>query len=163
MSAEQLAVASLAVPPNDANAKGSSLYPQGSTFNIALDTPDYDSLWYFDENGTRVRRDNCPAQNTSEFFCPNINQCTSTLNPAPTDSPSMNQMFGFLTALAIIYTLLAAYWAQVFPGAVRWDGTCVTLPSVSRKLTLALSSIEWRPSKVLLLLASQLLVRWIVQ
>lgn len=125
MSAEELAVASLIVPPNDANAKGSSLYPQASTFNMALDTPDYNSLWYTDSEGNQARRDNCPWQNSSEFFCPNISQCTSALNPAPTGSPSVNQMFGFLTVLAIIYTLLAAYWAQVFPGAVCLNMFCV--------------------------------------
>lgn len=116
MSAEELAVASLAVPPNEANAKGSSLNPQGSTFNLGWE---YESdIFYFDDEGNRLRKDNCPWQNASAAFCPNINQCTGTWNPAPTSSPSTNQMFGYLVALAVLYTLLAAYWAIVFPGAV---------------------------------------------
>lgn len=117
MTSEELAIASLAVPPNPANGKGSSLYPQGSTFNLGFE---YEAdIYYFDDEGNQLRKDNCPWQNASQAFCPNISQCNSALNPAPTTSPTTNQMFGSLIVLAVLYTLLAAYWAIVFPGAVR--------------------------------------------
>lgn len=117
MSAEELAIASLPVPPDEANAKGTSLYPQGSTLNLGYFYNEGE-MWYYDDEGNQQRYDTCPYQNAMESFCPNINQCTSALTPAPTDSPSMNQMFGYLVVLAVLYTLIAAYWAQVFPGAV---------------------------------------------
>jgi hypothetical protein len=42
--------------------------------------------------------------------------CVAAPEPSPTSSPSVNAVFGYLTVLAILYTLLAAYWVCVFPG-----------------------------------------------
>jgi len=159
MSSEELAIASLPVPPDEVNAKGTSLFPQSSTLNLGFSyEPD---VYYFDEEGNRLLKDNCPAQNASEFFCPNINQCTAALSPARTTSPSMNQMLGYLVVLAVVYTVLAAYWALVFPGAVR-PYMCLFIPwwrpffSTSHFI---LPSAEWRAPKILLFLAPKLLVR----
>jgi hypothetical protein len=150
MSPEELAIASLPVPPNEANSKGTSLYPQGSTFSVQ--TFYSDDYYYYEDVG----KDNCPAQNASEYFCPSISQCASALNPAPTpSSPSLNQMIGYLLALSSLYTLVAAYWAQVFPGSVCM--VVLFLPSTEN--TIISHFAEWSAAKVLLFLASELLVR----
>lgn len=162
MSAEELAVASLAVPPNEANAKGSSLYPQGSMFNLGYR---YErDIEYIDDEGNWQRKDNCPSQNASDAFCPNINQCVGTWNPAPTNSPSTNQMFGYLVVLAVVYTLLAAYWAIVLPGAVRIVALWIHFDSMrhwfqdSSFCRCPFYRTEWCSTKVLLLSSYKLLV-----
>jgi hypothetical protein len=120
-SPEKLAIESLSVPPDEANGRGGTLYPQGSTLQSEL-VYRYETYFDTDVNNTRTRtKDNCPASDLADYFCPFINQCTSTVSPAPVvGSPSVNDMFGYLLALAVFYTLVAAYWAQVFPGKVGY-------------------------------------------
>ena len=101
------------------NANGTTLFPQGSTLNLNVEYLPYDQETYYDPNsGTRKSYNSCPAQNASEAFCPFISNCPAAPKSPTADSPSVLDMMGFLVSLAALYTLLAAYWAQVFPGAV---------------------------------------------
>jgi hypothetical protein len=120
-SPEDLALFSLPSSLLDSpqNAKGTTLFPQGSTLTLRLDDILYDDSYYYDANGNRQELNTCPGQNNSQYFCPALSQCTAALDPAPTmDSPSVHDMMGFLVSLCVFYTFLAAYWAQVFPGGV---------------------------------------------
>jgi hypothetical protein len=120
-SPEDLALFSLPSSPVDSplNAKGTSLFAQGSTLNLKTDDILYEDSYYFDDNGNRQYLDTCPGQNNSEYFCQGLSQCAAALEPAPTmSSPSVHDMMGFLFSLCLFYTFLASYWAQVFPGGV---------------------------------------------
>jgi hypothetical protein len=119
-SPEDLAIVSLPSSPLDApqNAKGTTLFAQGSTLTLKLDYL-YEDSYYYDANGDLQSLNTCPGQTNSQYFCPNLSECTAARNPAPTiDSPSVHGMMGFLVSLCVFYTFLAAYWAQVFPGGV---------------------------------------------
>jgi hypothetical protein len=108
MSPEELAIASLPVPPNPANGRGTVLFAQGATLNT--ETKEYDYV---------NSRSNCPASSLEDYFCDlSFDICPSAAEVSPTESPSVLGLFGFLFSLSIIYTLMAAYWAQVFPGKV---------------------------------------------
>lgn len=115
MSAEELAVASLSVPPSDENAKGTSLAPQGSMFNLRTK---YNNNYngYYDQDGVYRQDSNCPAEGLREDFCSLGSTCVAQALPMPEDSPSINSLVGYLIALTAFYMLAAAYWAQVFPG-----------------------------------------------
>jgi hypothetical protein len=116
-SPEKLAIESLPFLPDEANGRGGTLYPQGSTLQTEV-VSKYETYYDTDVNSTRSK-DNCPASDLADYFCSYLNTCTSTVSPAAVvGSPSVNAMFGYLLALAIFYTLAAAYWAQVFPGKV---------------------------------------------
>lgn len=122
LSPEDLALLSLPSSPLNSpqNAKGTSLFAQGSTLNLEMDYIMYEESYYYDANGNRKSLDTCPGQNVSEYFCPDLSRCAAALDPAPTiNSPSVHDMMGFLFSLCFFYTFLAAYWAQVFPGGVR--------------------------------------------
>jgi hypothetical protein len=126
-SPEKLAIESLPFLPDEANGRGGTLYPQGSTLQTELVYAK--SYSYYDpELGYSVALNNCPAANLTDYFCSYLNSCTSTVSPAPVSgSPSVNAMFGYLLALAILYTLVAAYWAQVFPGKVSYNSCAARL------------------------------------
>jgi hypothetical protein len=118
-SPEKLAIESLPFLPNEANGRNGTLYPQGSTLQTDY-VYKYEPYYDTDVGGTRYK-DNCPASELTDYFCSYMNTCTSTLSPAPVvGSPTVNAMFGYLIALAVFYTLVAAYIAQVFPGKVSY-------------------------------------------
>jgi hypothetical protein len=110
MSAEELAIASLPVPPDSANGRNSTLFAQGATLNVETK--------YYLQNNFDSLVSNCPAKGLGDF-CSVRESCPSASEVSPTESPSVLGLFGFLFCLSIIYTLMAAYWAQVFPGKVR--------------------------------------------
>jgi hypothetical protein len=118
-SPEKLAIKSLPVPPDQANGRGGTLYNQSSTLLNELFYK-YETYYDTDVNNTR-NKDNCPASDLADYFCSFMNTCISSVSPAPVaGSPSVNAMFGYLLALAVFYTLVAVYWAQVFPGKVSY-------------------------------------------
>jgi hypothetical protein len=125
-SPEKLAIESLPFPPDEANGRGGTLYPQGSTLQTELF---YKYEIYYDTEVNRtVALENCPASNLTDYFCPYLSACTSTVSPAAVvGSPSVNAMFGYLLALAVFYTLLAAYWAQIFPMKVSSNSCAARL------------------------------------
>jgi hypothetical protein len=105
MSSEALAVASLPFPLSDDNR--STLFPQGTILNIEMKlTPGLDFS-------------NCPPSSMLEDMCPNLRECPGVVEQSPTQTPSVNGLFGVMFCLSIIYTLMAAYYAQVRPGRVR--------------------------------------------
>jgi hypothetical protein len=118
-SPEKLAIESLPFPPDETNGRGGTLYPQGSTLQTEHV---YKYERYYDTELNRtISTTNCPAANLTDYFCSFLDTCTSTVSPpAVVGSPSVNVMFGYLLALAVFYTLVAAYWAQVFPGKVSY-------------------------------------------
>lgn len=103
MSPEALAIASLPFPLPDDNR--STLFPQGTTLNVKM-------KYSFSSEVT-----NCPPSTILEGLCP-ISSCPAVAEQSPTESPSVNGLFGYMFCLAVMYTLMAAYYAQVRPGRV---------------------------------------------
>lgn len=104
MSPEQLAIASLPMLlPGD---NRSTLFPQGTTLNVEQ------------KFSSSVSATNCPPSTITEGLCPDLFTCPSAAENSPTNSPSVNGLFGYMFCLAVIYTLMAAYYAQVRPGRV---------------------------------------------
>jgi hypothetical protein len=109
LSTEELALKALPNPPNPDYGGDAEFAPQQSTFIL-------DSFYDYYQQ----RKNPCPLPNmTGDFdFCPYLNNCGYAQDPgAITGSPSTNDMYGFLVAISVIYLLLAAYWAIVFPGS----------------------------------------------
>ncbi|KAL7580790.1 hypothetical protein ACA910_001068 [Epithemia clementina (nom. ined.)] len=102
MNAEALALNSIG--PVEPNAL-TSLYGQGSTLSTFTVISSYDY-----NNGEEYY--NCPSANLSDSFCEYLNQCDGS---EQTESATTNEMIGLLIAFAALYTLLGAYWIQVFP------------------------------------------------
>jgi hypothetical protein len=116
MSPEELAIASLPVRPDPANGRDTVLFAQGTTLNTEK------KYYYPDDYSNYTPLTNCPASSLRDYFCVQAydgESCPSAAEVSPTESPSVLGLFGFLFSLSIIYTLMAAYWAQVFPGKVR--------------------------------------------
>ena len=110
MSTEELAIEALPNPLDPDKARDSVLFPQGSTLNT-------EQKYYSNYNSPLS---NCPAEDLKDYFCPmsEYSQCASASEVSPTTSPSVIALFGYLFILSVIYTILAAYWTQVFPGKV---------------------------------------------
>jgi len=108
------------------NTNGTSLFPQGSTvlteYNYQYDYNDHcksvpavpDSPW---GDTMRVCKSNCPPEQLS-----NISYSGTCANAAegypPTSgdgSPSFNDAVGYLFAVTLVYSILAAYFSSVFP------------------------------------------------
>ena len=119
MSPEELAIASLPVPPNAENAMGTTLFPQSSTFNFGYKYYNYNDIRYTDKDGGTQTKSTCPNTNSSSLFCSEINYATtcefSGPNSPTENSPSFNDTLGLLVLMALFYTMLAAWWAQVLP------------------------------------------------
>jgi len=91
------------------NTNGTSLFEQGST--IVLDNRDIPYSYYHEDP-----RSNCPSGNLSDLCNDYSKHCRSPTSDYPSsDSPSVFDCFGFLATLVAIYTVLAAYVAQVLP------------------------------------------------
>jgi len=108
MTPEELAIAALPVSLNPDYGRDSKMFAQG----VTLDVEEY----YGDES--TWDKSNCPADTVRDYFCESMSICPSVIGTVPTVSPSVNTLFGYLFLLGIIYTLMAAYWTQVFPGKV---------------------------------------------
>ena len=106
MSPEALAVAALPSPLPDDNR--STMFPQGTTLNVESK--------YSSDGGT-----NCPPSTIVENLCSSLFSCPSVAEQSPTETPSVNSLFIYMFCLAVMYTLMAAYYAQVRPGRVSWD------------------------------------------
>ena len=124
MSPEELALDSIPGPLDDDAGRGGTLFPQGSTFMAHIPSIPSTTERVCDEWGycytTWNYLYNCPLSNATDYFCPYLNSCKTTKSPAPTeDSPSSNNLYGHMFLQAVLYTLLAMYWAQVFPKQVR--------------------------------------------
>mmetsp|Transcript_9216 Transcript_9216/g.26324 ORF Transcript_9216/g.26324 Transcript_9216/m.26324 type:complete len:1722 (+) Transcript_9216:124-5289(+) len=113
-SPEELAVASLPVPPSSDNAFTSKLAPQGSTFFVGS----YEEEIRYDPSRTGLPPSQCPlSDREGAGLCEYMRNCKYIENGGPTqDSPSAADSMMFLIVNAIIYALVAAYWAQVLPG-----------------------------------------------
>lgn len=148
MTPEELAIASLPIPPNPENGRDSVLFEQGVTLNHKRDYP------------TSSQLSNCPEQNSRDYFCPWMGTiCTSVTEVSPTTSPSVSDLYGFLILLAIVCTVMAAYWVQVFPGNVSFVprmslGECHFFPRVSFFEYFLWLCAERSRTQALLLLAS---------
>lgn len=116
MSAEALAVASLPFPLPDDNR--STLFPQGSVLNV--------EMMYPSGEGT-----NCPPSTLVDNLCSDGPSCPSVAEQSPTETPSVNGFFGYMFCLAVMYTLMAAYYAQVRPGRVSGSHVACFLVSGS--------------------------------
>ncbi len=135
VSPEGLAIASLPSSMNEENGKGSSMFPQGSTF-ITRQSPPY--LWGGERWETWMKEQNglswdnrgyygdliypivCPSQDFNQSIGINLCDLSYSCNYVPdnfesTDSPTVNDMMGYQCCLVIMYLLLASYWIQVFP------------------------------------------------
>lgn len=109
---------------DETNTNGTSLFPQGSTVlteyyydPYACDyvpDPDPDNPW----GKTYVCRSNCPPQQLSNMSYTRTT-CTNAAKAYPPTgddgSPSFNGAVGYLFAVALVYSILAAYWCSVFP------------------------------------------------
>jgi hypothetical protein len=161
MSAEELAVASM--PVSSMESKEGDLVPQMST--LVLKRFEGEREYYLDENpgfeyddffGPPQRsKSNCPGQ-VAEGICGQSNDCTIIHNSKPAESPSTNSMKIFQVLLAVLYSLLAAYWSQVFPGKV--SVTAGPRDDIFACLFAhPCCALEWSSAKVLLLSLAQLL------
>ena len=112
------------------NTNGTSLFPQGSTVlteyyyqyypsnDQCKSVPDPDSPW---GDTTWVCQSNCPPQQLSNMSY-RTSWASSCANAAegypPTvgdGSPSFNDAVGYLFAVTLVYSILAAYLSSVFP------------------------------------------------
>ena len=155
MTPEELAVASLP-ESNSTTGYDSVLFPQRSTLNTDVDF-DYDF-----GNWNAPSKTNCPSPSLKDYFCANFpsSRCMAAVESSPTESPSVNALFGYLLALALLYTGAAAYWSQVFPGKVSADGR-ITLRFCGILTLKPLYPVveEWVSETILLFLATRVLVR----
>ncbi len=114
------------------NTNGTSLFPQGSTVLIewnnhyyadsyCKNVPDPHDPWGGKE---KVCKSNCPpAQLSNMSYWSNSYSYGRVCNHAakvylPTGgngSPSFNDAVGYLLAVTLVYSILAAYWSSVFP------------------------------------------------
>ena len=106
-SPETLARQSIA-PVDPATSQNTSLYEQASTLYLFSANNDDYNFGTFESN--------CPAQSLNDNFCNLSGQCEGSLE---TDSLTSNALIAMLLAFSALYTLLGAYWIQVFPCGVR--------------------------------------------
>eukprot|EP00573_Skeletonema_grethae_P008746 CAMPEP_0201706040 /NCGR_PEP_ID=MMETSP0578-20130828/47609_1 /ASSEMBLY_ACC=CAM_ASM_000663 /TAXON_ID=267565 /ORGANISM="Skeletonema grethea, Strain CCMP 1804" /LENGTH=1815 /DNA_ID=CAMNT_0048194413 /DNA_START=88 /DNA_END=5535 /DNA_ORIENTATION=- len=108
---------------DEANTNGTSLFPQGSTvlteYNYGyaceyVPDPDPDNPW----GETYVCTSNCPPQQLYNMS-DTPNTCANAAKAYPPTggdgSPSFNDAVGYLFAVTLVYSILAAYWSSVFP------------------------------------------------
>jgi hypothetical protein len=116
MTTKELYVEALPAPLNPENSFGTTLFPQGSMLQMKVPFPE--ECIEFDDNGSCSSfGNNCPNQNRTGYnFCDIIeyDQCYYSPEPAPAQTKSAGQMLGYLVALSIGYSLMAAYWGVVF-------------------------------------------------
>lgn len=113
MSPEDLAKASLPNATVSDDAKDSFAFPQFSTLGVKQE------YQYF-EGEDDWKKTNCLTVNISSTVCyydwPEGQSCPFATEPAPIEnSPSVNAFFGYMTALTLVFSLFAVWWAQVFP------------------------------------------------
>ena len=108
LSSEELAIMAMPGSINPAWGGTSSMADQASTFILgAL------NFWDYDRNDLST----CPSGGNDTDFCSTMQTCQYAQNPGSIyGTPSVNESIGLMFALAVLFLLLAAYWAQVFPG-----------------------------------------------
>ena len=111
MTPEALAAKALPIPQDPSRGLGSTLVPQGSMLEI-------DSYWEWDWCYEDVceQLSTCPHENRTEGFCDYLSSCNHVVNDKPTESPTTRHGYLLLVASSVFYMVIAAYWAQIFPG-----------------------------------------------
>lgn len=136
-SPEELAVKALAnyrggQGYDENNTYGTSLFPQGSMIltethydpeqnRNAYSYPMYDDPYnyasYDDYTNTKEPKSTCPSYSVESNMCSDRNECPNPKQGFPKSggSPSVNDSIGYLAALVVIYSTLAAYIGAVIP------------------------------------------------
>eukprot|EP00339_Tiarina_fusa_P012759 CAMPEP_0117055772 /NCGR_PEP_ID=MMETSP0472-20121206/38691_1 /TAXON_ID=693140 ORGANISM="Tiarina fusus, Strain LIS" /NCGR_SAMPLE_ID=MMETSP0472 /ASSEMBLY_ACC=CAM_ASM_000603 /LENGTH=1686 /DNA_ID=CAMNT_0004771953 /DNA_START=109 /DNA_END=5169 /DNA_ORIENTATION=- len=115
-SEASLSVGELAAKALGSNADpdwglSSAMAPQQSMFF----TPD--DVWKYRDYNDYEADSNCPdPDHPGANLCDYLYECKYAQGGGPVDGPSVMAIHGYLLLLALVYLLLAAYWAQVFPG-----------------------------------------------
>ncbi len=102
------------------NTNGTSLFPQGSTVLTEYYWPDTDPCEYDPVTYEYVCKSNCPPQQLydegSAGYSPTIcDNAAKGYPPSGNGSPSFNDAVGYLFAVTLVYSILAAYLSAVFP------------------------------------------------
>ena len=135
---------------DEANTNGTSLFVQGSTL-ITETYYVWDNCQYVEDpddpwgGGSYVCRSNCPPEELSSPQC-GSNTCPNPSKgyplPPSGGSPSLNNAIGYLFAVTLVYSILAAYLSSVLPGGngspmkfyfpllpSYWFGSCKKRPN----------------------------------
>jgi hypothetical protein len=104
---------------NPNNTNGTSLFPQGSTVSTENN---YESCEWSPDLATYICKSNCPPEqltNTGysggKTTCPNPSKGYPLSPTGGGRAPSFNDAIGYLVAVALVYSILAAYLSSVFP------------------------------------------------
>ena len=113
LTSGELAREALPVPPSDANARGTTLFPQGSMLQHVIN---------YNWDAYLLQKSNCPAQNLDNDayqFCSNLEfaqECSVVPEPSPAEGKSVGFMLAMCFSLSLAYVLMAAYWGIVCVG-----------------------------------------------
>jgi hypothetical protein len=98
---------------DEKNTNETSLFPQGSTVETEYNYDFYSCDWSPDLE-TTICESNCPP-GYSLSTCPNAAKGYPLSPSGGGRAPSFNDAIGYLFAVALVYSLLAAYLSSVFP------------------------------------------------